>query len=563
MRVSSVLPRHLNRSRSVLALLFLAALVFFLICYRWYGRYMARKFNLDNTRKTPAERLYDGIDYCPAHPAVLLGHHFSSIAGAGPIVGPITAAAWFGWFPAYAWCLIGSAFLGGPHDTGALIASIRHEGKSMGEVVRRWIGEKGRFLFLCFTILTLVLIVAVFLQLAASTMAGDPAVAFSACVYMAIAVFFGLSVYRFGISLKIATIIMLPVVFGACWLAHAYPAITVPFTYDMETWRWILVGYIIAASLLPVWLLLQPRDYLASYFLYFSVIIGAIGMLFGSASFDVTLPAFKGLTFGNDQYIWPILFVTVACGAISGFHSMVGSGTTSKQLRTEGEGMLIGYGSMLLEGMVAVIAVGTIMISGSVAAGGPVATYADGFGKFASLIGIDPKLGASLGALAINSFILTTLDTATRLTRYQIQEFSGYKIGKYAATLIAVAASIALLLYKPGDTPIWAVIWPVFGSANQLVAGLALLGVAVWVKKGLKADSTFLMVPMWFMLITTVAALIILIRDQVAGGTPNILLIIISVLLMGLAVLMVREAMNSLKTGPPGELSPSPISGKE
>ena len=537
----------------MLAGLFLAALVFFLLCYRIYGRFMARRFDLDNSRKTPAECMYDGVDYCPAHPAVLLGHHFSSIAGAGPIVGPITAAAWFGWLPAYVWCLFGSAFMGGPHDAGSLFASIRHEGKSMGEVVRRWIGERGRFLFLCFTVLTLILIVAVFLQLAANTMAADVSVAFAACVYMVLAVLFGLSVYRFGIPLKVATLVMLPVVFGACWLAHAHPAIAAPFALSMETWRWILVGYIVVASLLPVWLLLQPRDYLASYFLYFAVIIGAVGMLFGSGSFEVTLPAFKGWVTDKDEFLWPLLFVTVACGAISGFHSMVGSGTTSKQLRTEGEGMLIGYGSMLLEGMVAVIAIGTIMISGEILKGGPVVTFAAGFGKFAEFVGIDVKLGTSLGALAINSFILTTLDTATRLTRYQIQEFSGYRLNKYAATLVAVAASLAFLLYKPGDTPIWAVIWPVFGSANQLVAALALLGVAVWLKKALKANNAFLMLPMWFMLITTVAALYILIRDQIAAASPNVLVIAISVLLMALAVLMVIEAMKALKTdGPAG-----------
>lgn len=530
----------------MLIILFMAALVFFIVSYRWYGRFMARKFELDDSRKTPAERRFDGVDYCPAHPAVLMGHHFSSIAGAGPIVGPITAAAWFGWLPAYLWCLIGSAFMGGPHDAGSLIASIRHEGQSMGEVVRRWIGERGRFLFLCFTVVTLVLIVAVFLQLAASTMAGDPAVAFSACVYMLLAVIFGLCVYRFGLPLKLLTVLSLPFVFGSCWLAHVYPAIAAPFAFSMESWRWLLVGYIILASLLPVWLLLQPRDYLASYFLYFAVFIGAIGMLFASSDYEVVLPAFKTFTAGEGQYMWPILFVTVACGAISGFHSMVGSGTTSKQLRVESESMLIGYGSMLLEGLVAVIAIGTIMISGSMLNNNPVATFAAGFGSFCAFIGIDAKLGASLGALAINSFILTTLDTATRLTRYQIQEFSGYRINKYLATLIAVGASLMLLLPKTGDKPVWQTIWPVFGSANQLVAALALLGVGVWVKRGLKKSNAFLMAPMWFMLTTTIAALVLLIRDQIIAGSLNLLLVVASVVLILLAALMVREAMKAL-----------------
>jgi len=531
----------------LLAILFIAAVVFFLVCYRIYGRFQAKLYEFDDNRPTPAETMYDGSDYSPAHPAILLGHHFSSIAGAGPIVGPITAASMFGWLPAYLWCLFGSAFFGGPHDTGSLIASIRHQGKSMGEVVRQWIGERGRFLFLCFTILTLVLIVAVFLQLAASTMAGDPAVAFAAIVYMVIAFIFGLLVYRFNVSLKFSTIIMLPIVFGSCWFASVNPELVAPLKLDVETWRWILVGYILFASLLPVWLLLQPRDYLASYFLYFSVGIGAVGMIFGASTFEITLPAFKSFTTANDQYLWPMLFVVVACGAISGFHSMVGSGTTSKQLRRESDTLVIGYGSMLLEGLVAVIAIGTIMIAGTGALGNPVQLYSQGFGKFASLVGIDSALGASLGALAINSFILTTLDTATRLTRYQIQEFSNYAINKYIATIVAVAAAMSLLLVKTGETPIWKIIWPIFGSANQLVAALALLTVAVWVKKGLKKNNSFLMYPMWFMLVTTIAALFSLIRDQLIAASPNYILIGVSILLMGLAVLMVREAMAALK----------------
>lgn len=530
----------------MLAALFIAALVFFLICYKWYGRFLKNVFSLDDTRTPPSETHFDGVDYCPTHPAVLMGHHFSSIAGAGPIVGPITAAAWFGWLPAYLWCLIGSAFFGGPHDTGALVASIRHEGKSMGEVIRQWTGERGRFLFLCFTIMTLFLIVAVFLQLAAKTMANDPAVAFAGVVYTIQAIIFGLLTYRFNISLKLATLLMLPIVFGACWLAHACPAIAAPFTLSLDTWRWILVGYIIAASLLPVWLLLQPRDYLASYFLYFSVIIGGIGMLFGS-SFEVTLPAIKGFSVDNGQYIWPLLFVTVACGAISGFHSIVGSGTSSKQLRRESDSMIVGYGSMLLEGMIAVIAIGIIMISGAMTSGDPVATYSEGFGQFSALVGIDPQLGTSLGALAINAFILTTLDTATRLTRYQIQEFSGNRIDKYTATLLAVGGALALLLFEPGGKPTWTVIWPVFGSANQLVAVLALLGIAVWVKKALKKNNTFLMIPMWFMLITTLGALAMLIRDQFVLDAPNYIIVGLSGTLMVLALLMLREALRALK----------------
>jgi len=539
-------------SLSTLATIFLVAIVLFLICYKVYGSYMAKIYGLNDESPTPADAMFDGIDYCPAHPAVLLGHHFASIAGAGPIVGPITAAAMFGWLPAYLWCIIGSAFIGGPHDMGALVASMRHDGKSVGEVVDKWIGRKGKVLFLCFTILALILVVAVFLQLSAGSFAADPAVAFSASLYIGMALIFGVLIYKYRTPLWLMTVIMVPIVIYACWYGNDAAWVAETFKLPTETWRWILVGYIFFASVLPVWLLLQPRDYLASYFLYFSVIVGTVGMVMGKGEgFEIVLPAFKGFVSGN-QYLWPMLFVIVACGAISGFHSLVGSGTTSKQLHKETHSVVVGYGSMLLEGVVAVIAIGTIMISGTIAQGGPVVTYAQGFGKFASLLGIDPKVGMSLGLLAINSFLLTSLDTATRLTRYQIQELSNMHIDKYTATVLTIAGAMALLLTKAhGPTgnviPAWLAIWPIFGASNQLVAALALLTIGVWVAKALKKNNSFAMIPMWFMLVTTVAALGFLIRDNMAYEHPNYTLVIPSIILLVLAVLMVFESLKALK----------------
>ncbi len=536
----------------MLAILFLIAIVLFAICYKVYGSYMAGVYDLNDNNPTPAEAMFDGIDYCPAHPAVLLGHHFASIAGAGPIVGPITAAAMFGWLPAYLWCLIGSAFIGGPHDMGALVASMRHDGKSVGEVVDKWIGRRGKVLFLCFTILALILVVAVFLQLSAGSFAADPAVAFSASLYIGMALLFGVLIYKYRVPLWLMTVVMVPIVIYACWYGNYSPWVATVFQLPMETWRWALVGYIFFASVLPVWLLLQPRDYLASYFLYFAVIIGAIGMIMGRGeNFQVVLPAFKGFV-ANGQYIWPMLFIIVACGAVSGFHSLVGSGTTSKQLKKEKDTVLVGYGSMLLEGVVAVIAIGTVMLSGVIAKGGPTITYAEGFGKFASIVGIDPKVGMSLGLLAINSFLLTSLDTATRLTRYQIQELSNMKVDKYTATIITIAAAMALLLVKThGPTgnviPAWAAIWPIFGASNQLVAALALLTIGVWVAKALKGDNRFAMIPMWFMLVTTVAALGIMIKDNMAYENPNYVLVVPSIVLLVLALLMVVESLKALK----------------
>ncbi len=536
----------------MLATLFIVAIVLFAVCYKVYGSYMAGIYGLSDENKTPAEAMFDGIDYCPAHPAVLLGHHFASIAGAGPIVGPITAAAMFGWLPAYLWCLIGSAFIGGPHDMGALVSSMRHDGKSVGEVVDKWIGRRGKILFLCFTILALVLVVAVFLQLSAGSFAADPAVAFSASLYIGMALLFGILIYKYRVPLWLMTVVMVPIVIYACWYGNYSPWVAGMFKLPMETWRWLLVVYIFLASVLPVWLLLQPRDYLASYFLYFAVIIGAIGMIMGKGeNFQVVLPAFKGFV-ANGQYIWPMLFIIVACGAVSGFHALVGSGTTSKQLKKEKDSVVVGYGSMLLEGVVAVIAIGTVMLSGVVAKGGPTITYAEGFGKFASIVGIDPKIGMSLGLLAINSFLLTSLDTATRLTRYQIQELTNMKVDKYTATVVTVAAAMALLLVKThGPTgnvvPAWAAIWPIFGASNQLVAALALLAIGVWVAKGLKKNNQFAMVPMWFMLVTTVAALGIMIKENMAYENPNYVLVVPSIILLVLGLLMVLESMKALK----------------
>ena len=367
---------------------------------------------------------------------------------------------------------------------------------------------------------------------------------------MGMAIIFGILIYRYNTPLWLMTVIMVPIIIYACWYGNSAQWVKDTFGAGMETWRWWLAGYIFLASVLPVWLLLQPRDYLASYFLYFAVIIGTVGMLMGS-KFQVTLPAYKGFVAGG-QYLWPMLFIIVACGALSGFHALVGSGTTSKQIRRESDATLVGYGSMLLEGVVAVIALGTVMISGALVNNDPVSTYGAGFGKFAELVGIDPVVGKSLGLLAINTFLLTSLDTATRLARYQIQELFNMKIDRYTATIVTVVAAMALLLLKTHGAdgkaiPAWLAIWPIFGAANQLVGALVLLAVSVWVVKGLKKSNTFLMLPMWFMLVTTVAALYFLVAGQLKLAAPNYLLVVVAIILFLLAIMMVMEAFKALK----------------
>lgn len=537
------------------AAMFIIAVVVFLVAFKFHGTYMAKIYGLDDANKTPAETMFDGIDYCPAHPAVLVGHHFASIAGAGPIVGPIAAASMFGWLPAYIWCLVGSAFLGGPHDMGALVSSMRHDGKSIGEVIDRWIGRPGKILFLCFTILALVLVVAVFLVLSANTFAADPIVAFVGCLYIGMAVISGILIYKYHTPLWLVTVVMLVIIGFATVQGVNSEWIMSTFSLPNTTWNWILAGYILLASILPVWLLLQPRDYLASYFLYLAVIIGAVGMIFGSKFNSGEIITWGGFVVDGTP-IWPMLFVIVACGAISGFHSLVGSGTTAKQIAKESDAVIVGYGSMLLEGVVATIAIGTVMVTGSIVKGGPVVTFSQGMGQFATILGMDPKLGMRLGAIAINSFLLTSLDTATRLTRYQIQELSNMKINKYVATIITVAGALALMFTPAHDPagnaiPAWKAIWPIFGASNQMVAALALLGVGVWVFKALKKDNKFLMIPFWFMIVTTGAALVLLIKNSLAGEHPNFLLAGVACILMVLGVLLVFQALKAMK--PPKE----------
>ncbi len=523
----------------MILLLTILGLLFFVSAYFMYGSFLSRVFDLKNERKTPSEEQYDGIDYCPAHPSVLLGHHFASIAGAGPIVGPITAGGWFGWFPVYLWVVLGSIFVGGVHDFGSLVTSMRHRGLSMGEVIDHWVSRKAKILFLCFTWLALVLVIAVFLQLSADTFAQDPAVAFSATLYIFLALIFGLLIYRLRIPLLYGSIIAIPVVLMAVWIGKM-SFIQENFVFSMETWRWLLIAYIFLASVLPVWLLLQPRDYLASYLLYFAILIAMIGIFFGGNSFNVSLPIFKSFIPEKNTYLWPMLFVTVACGAVSGFHCMVASGTTSKQIRCETDAKSIGYGAMLLEGFVAIIALSCIMLVGKVPEkGGPLAVFGEGFAKFAGILHINPDLGKSLGLLAVNSFILTTLDTSTRLARYQLQELSKMKLDRLTATIISIITAMLLLFVRTGDVPAWKMIWPVFGASNQLVAGIALLGIMVWVARGLKKKYRFVQIPMIFMLITTISALIIFMINNIRSH--QYVLAVVAGLLVFLAILLIWE----------------------
>lgn len=526
--------------------LILVSVVIFIVAYAVYGKYLATKWGIDVTKKTPAHDLYDGIDYVPAKAPVLLGHHFSSIAGAGPIVGPI-AAAIFGWVPILLWIIIGSVFFGGVHDMGALFASVRHNGKSLGEVIGSTMGRRGKKLFAIFAWLTLILVVAAFANIVASTFVSTPEAATSSLLFIAVAIIFGFFVYRRGASLAVGSVIGVIMLIGCIYLGTLFP-----LSLSKTTWMVILLAYIFIASVTPVWILLQPRDYLNSFLLYAMLIGGFLGALIMKPT--LSLAPTTGFNVGG-KYMFPLLFVTVACGAISGFHSLVGSGTTSKQLDNEKDIKLVGYGSMLIEGVLAVIAIVTAAylskerLGELLAAGGPVNVFADGLGNFMTSFGIPFTTGKSFTALAISAFAMTTLDTATRLARFILQEMAGEfeekvpvlgKLGnKYNATIVTVLISGYLGFNG------WTTIWPLFGSANQLLSALTLLSLAVWLKQTGRVYKVA-SIPMVFMFAVTLSALLLIIKDNLS----NPILLAFAVALFVLALILIGEARSAFKKEP-------------
>lgn len=516
--------------------LIIGSIVVFLIAYTTYGAYLAKQWGIDPTRKTPAHEMNDGMDYVPTKPAVLLGHHFASIAGAGPINGPIQAAI-FGWVPVLLWIIIGCIFVGGVHDFGSLFASVRHKGKSIGEVIHVNMGRKGKMLFSLFAWLTLLLVVAAFTNIVASTFASVPAAASSSLMFIVLAIVFGYLVYRKGVSLKIGTILGVIILFLCVYLGYVFPV-----QLSLNTWIIVLMIYIYAASTAPVWILLQPRDYLNSFLLYAMIAGAVIGIVIFNPS--IQLPALTGFNV-NGQLLFPMLFVTVACGAISGFHSLVGSGTSSKQADNEKDTKLIGYGAMLIEGVLAVVSLITAAYVSNtelteLLKGGPVNVFSTGVGTFMSKFGIPFDIGKSFVALAVSAFALTSLDTATRLGRFIFQEFfdKPEKEKQSILTNMYVSTAITVLIGGYMAAGGYARIWPIFGSANQLLAALSLLAIAVWLKKAGR-NYNMLTIPMIFMLVVTLSALVLLIKSNLAAG--NYLLVIFPVLLFILAVVLAKE----------------------
>ena len=491
-----------------------------LLGYLFYGRYIANQLQLNNSNPTPACQINDGVDYVPAKPTMLLGQHLSAIAAAGPIVGPIIAALWFGWLPVLLWILIGSIFIGGVHDFSSLVVSIRHKAASIGQIVKDHMSRTAHILFLSFVWFALVYVIIAFTDITAQTfktvsaeVAFGPGVAVSSVLYIMLSIVMGVLLYRFGLSLTKATVIFVPLILFIVWLGPRMPAFVLDFMLRISTKQWdvILLGYCFAASIIPMWLLLQPRGYLGGWLMYLTIITGLIGALFGG--FDIQYPAFnvEGLkSIASGKPLFPILFVTVACGACSGFHAIVNSGTTSKQLRRESDARLVGYGSMLLEGLVAVLALVTVMMipkGDDILKEDPNIIYANGIARYLNLMGISFNVAFPFALLAFSTFVYDTLDVSTRLARYILQELLGLqtKIGAFIATLITLAVPVLFLIFTKEKG--YMVAWPIFGISNQLLASLALLAISVWLMKtGKKA--IYVIIPMVFMMIVTLWSLV-------------------------------------------------------
>ncbi len=507
----------------------LAAIVILAIAYVTYGSWLANQFGIDPSRKTPAIEMEDDIDYCPAKPIVLMGHHFSSIAGAGPINGPIQASV-FGWVPVFLWCVLGGIFFGGLQDFGSLFASIRSKALSIGEIIRESMGKTAQRLFTIFALLVLILVIANFANVVAGTFyteggflgvtthpTSNQTTAMVSLLFIVIAVIYGIITNRMGLNTVVASVlgviaIAVIIVFG----------LNVGFVMGRTAWIVVIGIYIAVASLVPVWILLQPRDYLSSFLLYAMMAVALVGIIFaafaGTATFE--LPAFTSWNTSIGP-LFPVLFITVACGACSGFHSLIATGTTSKQLNNEKNAKPIAYGSMLIEsvlGVISMIAVGmvfTTYVSGGF--GSPSAAFGAGIALMYAEEGtvLNSVINALL-TLTVSVFALTSLDTAARLSRFMFTELflkegeASYKDAKgirrllahpYFGTAFMVITGCAIGGLSLSE------IWSLFGAANQLLAGLALMGVAAWLGNIGKNNKMFF-IPTVFMLCATLIYLI-------------------------------------------------------
>jgi carbon starvation protein len=516
----------------LLGLLILSALLL-LAAYRLYGAFLDRRCRIESERETPACAVNDGVDYVPTRASVLFGHHFSSIAGAGPIVGPIIAASVFGWLPTWLWIIVGCVFVGGVHDFGSTLMSLRSGGRSITATCRQLIGERTGKLFLVFVLLALVYVIVVFLDITVAGFMAQPAVATASGWFILVALIFGRVARRSGWSYKIVIPAFVLLTYLGLWVGVRFPAPEMSQTF----WMGALVLYCYVAAILPVSTLMQPRDFLSATFLYAIMAMGMLGLCVHGGGF--ALPMVTSFDPKDLHYMVPFLFITVACGACSGFHSIVSSGTTSKQIRTERDVRKVSYGAMLVEGLLAVFALACVGVVGAFE-GSPLNAFSAGAAVFFGALGVPLELGATFATLAVSTFLLTTLDTCTRLTRFLLEELFAWRsaASRYLGTLLVVllpaACAFGTFIAPDGSVlPVWKAIWPLFGATNQLLAALALITFVVFLKHRRVAFG-FALVPALAMGLMPILALIMMVVQHgplsLLGG------IALGMLLLGLYV---------------------------
>ena len=538
--------------------------------YLFYGRWLAKTWGIDPNAKTPAYELEDGVDYEPADTNVVFGHQFASIAGAGPINGPIQAAV-FGWVPVLLWVLIGGVFFGAVQDFVSMYASVKNKGRSIGYIIERCIGKTGKKLFLAFCWLFCILVVAAFADVVASTFKGfnaegaqiaaNGSVATTSMLFILMAVALGFLIRYAKLNKWVNTGIAIVML-----VASVVIGLMAPVFVAGSTWHIIIFAYIFIASVVPVWALLQPRDYLNSYLLIAMILASVVGVF--AANPTVNLPAFTSFYVEGTGYLFPILFVTIACGAVSGFHSLISSGTASKQIKNEKNMLPVSFGAMLMESMLAVISLIAVasFATGAAAEQGyttPAQIFAGGISNFLATIGLPQNVVFTLINLAVSAFALTSLDSVARIGRLSFQELfldesiEDDKMGpvrkvltnKYFSTIVTLA--FAFLLAKAG----YSSIWPLFGSANQLLSALALLACAVFLKRT-NRKGWMLWIPMGIMVCVTFSALVLTIQKLVVALTSgatgalgiggSALQLVFAVLILALGVVVVVEGIKAL-----------------
>lgn len=510
-------------------LIFLLAIGLLIAGYVFYGNYIVSIFGLDKKRITPALAKEDGVDYVPAKNwLVIFGHHFASIAGAGPIIGPILAYIWWGWLGAMIWIILGTIFMGAVHDFSSLFISLREEGFSVGQIAQKYISKRAGIFFLIFLWFALVIIIAIFAAICAKSFISQPPVVVSSLGLIPVAILVGFLIYRLRVNIVLATLLGIISLVFLLFLGQVKPLVlNIENPYFL--WTVILLVYAFFASITPVNILLQPRDYLSSFLLFFGIAVAFIGLL----SRPYSISGAKLINFQSEAgYIFPMMFITIACGAISGFHSLVASGTTSKQITSEGDAKKIGYGAMVLEGVLALIVLFSVAFGLKNIPQGitePADIFSLGFAKVAYFLGNHAKY---IALVILNAFILTTLDTATRIARFITQELFNINNKWLSTGLVVFSAGYLALMDK------WKVLWPIFGASNQLVAGLALIVASGWLFcKKKKYYVTF--IPAIIMIIITILALALQVRGFLAS--KNYLLSVISFILISFGILGIFE----------------------